>query len=95
MLLDLAFGQAPRVHDQQQGHALARLEQAADLGDDLGGGLTEAEADYLVRHEWAQTAEDILWRRSKLGLHAPAETTERLQSWLAGHLPETGKAVAR
>ncbi len=54
-----------------------------DLGEDLGGGLYEAEADYLVRHEWAMSAEDILWRRSKLGLHAPADTKARLDAWLA------------
>ena len=35
----------------------------------LGEGLYAAEVDYLVRNEWAQTAEDILFRRSKLGLH--------------------------
>ena len=88
-----------RAYGSRVSEILGEAKGLADLGDDLGGGLTEAEADYLVRHEWAQTAEDILWRRSKLGLHAPAETTERLQSWLAGHLPghlpESGKAVAR
>ena len=67
----------------------------ADLGADLGGGLTEAEADYLLRREWARTAEDILWRRSKLGLHAPAGTAERVETWLSGHRPRPGKAVAR
>ena len=45
-----------------------------DLGEHLGDGLYEAEADYLVRHEWAMTEEDILWRRSKLGLHVGDET---------------------
>lgn len=45
----------------------------ADLGRDFGGGLSEAELDYLVRHEWARTAEDVLWRRSKLGLHLSPE----------------------
>lgn len=84
-----------RAYGSRVSEILGEAESLAELGEDLGGGLTEAEADYLVRREWAQTAEDILWRRSKLGLHAPAETTERLQSWLAGHLPETGKAVAR
>ena len=43
-----------------------------DLGADLGAGLTERELAYLVEAEWARTAEDILWRRSKLGLHDPA-----------------------
>lgn len=37
--------------------------------DDLGAGLMRREVDYLVRHEFARTTEDILWRRTKLGLH--------------------------
>jgi len=53
------------------------------LGADLGGGLHEAEIDYLVRAEWARTAEDILFRRSKLGLHVPAETASRIDALLA------------
>jgi glycerol-3-phosphate dehydrogenase len=39
-----------------------------DLGEDLGAGLTERELRYFVDHEWAQTADDILWRRTKAGL---------------------------
>lgn len=54
-----------------------------DLGADLGGGLHTAEVDYLVAHEWARTAEDVLWRRSKLGLHVPPGTAERLAAYLA------------
>jgi glycerol-3-phosphate dehydrogenase len=52
------------------------------LGEDFGGGLTAAEVDYLVHEEFAQTAEDILWRRSKLGLHVPAETAGKLSEYL-------------
>jgi len=40
-----------------------------DLGEDLGGSLTATEVRWMRDHEWAQTAEDVLWRRSKLGLH--------------------------
>jgi glycerol-3-phosphate dehydrogenase len=40
-----------------------------DLGRGFGGGLTEREIAYLVKNEWAQTAEDVLWRRTKCGLH--------------------------
>jgi glycerol-3-phosphate dehydrogenase len=47
-----------------------------DLGTDVGGGLTTREIDFLVRTEWAMTAEDILWRRSKLGLHLPRDSAE-------------------
>jgi glycerol-3-phosphate dehydrogenase len=41
----------------------------ADLGRPFAAGLTEAEIDYLRREEWAVSADDVLWRRSKLGLH--------------------------
>ncbi|MBN9318951.1 MAG: glycerol-3-phosphate dehydrogenase [Caulobacterales bacterium 68-7] len=58
-------------------------EHLEDLGRNFGGGLTEAEADYLMRHEWARTAEDVLWRRSKVGLHAPPETASALDAWMA------------
>ncbi len=45
-----------------------------DLGDVVGADLTEAELRYLVGTEWARTAEDVVWRRSKLGLRmTPAE----------------------
>ena len=41
----------------------------AELGENFGGGLYERELDYLVGHEWARTADDVLWRRTKCGLH--------------------------
>ncbi|HEY6643390.1 glycerol-3-phosphate dehydrogenase [Povalibacter sp.] len=43
-----------------------------DLGTDFGAGLTRAEVDYLRTHEWARTSEDVLWRRTKIGLHMTA-----------------------
>jgi glycerol-3-phosphate dehydrogenase len=43
------------------------------LGTNYGYGLTDAEIDYLRAEEWAMTAEDVLWRRTKLGLHLPPE----------------------
>ena len=55
----------------------------ADLGEDFGGGLTAREVDYLHDHEWARTAEDALFRRSKLGLHVPPGTSERVGAYLA------------
>lgn len=55
----------------------------AGLGADLGGGLHEAEARYLVDTEWAASAEDILWRRSKLGLRIDAAAAARLAAWLS------------
>lgn len=59
---------------------------SADMGMDLGGGITEAEVAYLAAHEWAQSAEDILWRRSRMGLHVPIGTAERIDAALRRQL---------
>ncbi len=68
-----------------------------DLGEDLGDGLYEAEVTYLVEREWARSAEDILWRRSKLGLHVGETTKQRLAAWLDRHRAPASdsKAAAR
>ena len=55
---------------------------AQDLGEDFGGGLTEREVEYLCEREWAIEAEDILWRRSKLGLHLSTAQQQRLKEYL-------------
>lgn len=49
-----------------------------DLGVCYGDGVYEAEVSYLIRNEWARTVEDVLWRRTKLGLHITEETQDRL-----------------
>ena len=47
------------------------------LGQHFGADLYEAEISYLIDHEWAMTAQDILWRRTKRGLHlSEAEAAE-------------------
>lgn len=51
------------------------------LGRHFGGTLYEAEVTYLLAHEWAQTAEDILWRRTKHRLHLSAEEQARFTKW--------------
>ncbi len=53
-----------------------------DLGECLGADLYEREADYLMEHEWARAADDILWRRSKLGLRFDDDQKRRLDAWL-------------
>jgi glycerol-3-phosphate dehydrogenase len=61
---------------------LTGARSAAGLGRRFGGDLTEAEVAYLRREEWADTAEDILWRRSKLGLSFDAGEVAALAGWL-------------
>ncbi len=66
--------------------ALAILGAAAslaDLGENFGAGLTRAEVDYLVAAEWAEQADDVLWRRSKLGLRLSPAQVAHLAAYLA------------
>jgi glycerol-3-phosphate dehydrogenase len=53
-----------------------------DLGKHFGAGLTEREVDYLVAEEWAQTADDVLWRRTKCGLHMTSAEREAVDRHL-------------
>jgi glycerol-3-phosphate dehydrogenase len=72
-----------RAYGTRVEHILADARALADLGADLGAGLTEREAAYLVETEWARTPEDILVRRSRLALHGGAELQARVEQWLA------------
>jgi glycerol-3-phosphate dehydrogenase len=71
-----------RAYGTRAARILGNASSLAGLGQDFGGGLTEAEVNYLVAHEWARTPEDILLRRSKLAHHAPAGTAQRLADYL-------------
>ena len=61
---------------------LTHCASLADLGEAVLPGLHVREIEYLRRHEWARSAEDILWRRSKLGLRLPASAAATLDAWL-------------
>jgi glycerol-3-phosphate dehydrogenase len=54
------------------------------LGQHFGDMLYEAEARYLVEHEWARTVDDIVWRRTRAGLWADPALLQKLEHWLAG-----------
>ncbi len=75
-------------------HAADFLEDARsedDLGMAFGRGFSEAELKYLRSHEWAVTAEDVLWRRSKLGLHLSADEQKQVEDWFRyGSTVKTG-----
>ena len=61
---------------------LGDATDTASLGQHFGDTLFEAEVVYLIRNEWARSAEDILWRRSKLGLKIDAAGRIALQDWI-------------
>lgn len=73
---------------------LEGIDGAAALGAPVVADLHPCELDYLVREEFARTAEDILWRRTRLGLTVPPEATARLDAWLAGARAGVAPAAA-
>lgn len=83
-----------RAYGTRMERMLGDASSLAQLGEEIAPGLYAAEVEYLIEREWAQTAEDILWRRSKLGLHLPAGTADRLGAWLARRAAPTASAEA-
>lgn len=78
LCLRLAASYGTRVHALLEGATSLK-----DLGEHFGAGLYAREIEFLQRAEWAYTAEDILWRRSKLGLHMTETQRQRVADWLA------------
>jgi glycerol-3-phosphate dehydrogenase len=64
---------------------LGSAKSPADLGQSFGATLTESEVRYLMSSEWARTAEDIVWRRSKLGLRLSPAEIAAIDDWIAAH----------
>ena len=62
---------------------LEGVASEGDLGRDFGAGLTEREVDWLMDREYAQQADDVVWRRSKLGLRMSAGEIAALDDWMA------------
>ena len=61
---------------------LAGAHDAADLGQDFGATLTARELEYLRDQEYARTGEDVLWRRTKLGLRLDADQRAAVSAWM-------------
>ncbi|WP_075215401.1 glycerol-3-phosphate dehydrogenase [Mongoliimonas terrestris] len=80
-----------RAYGTKARDILGTARTDADLGRPFGAGLSEAEVRYLVDREFATSADDILWRRSKLGLRFDRSGLEALESYLSGRA--TGHAA--
>lgn len=72
-----------RAYGTRAARIVAGKASEVDLGRDFGAGLTEVEVAYLMAEEWARSAEDVLWRRSKLGLRLSASEAKALDDWMA------------
>lgn len=73
-----------RLYGTRARTLLGAARSIADLGRNFGGELYEAEVRYLVEHEWARTAEDVLWRRTKRGLRLSREQGLALAQFMGG-----------
>jgi glycerol-3-phosphate dehydrogenase len=72
-----------RAYGTEAVKILGEATSADDLGRDFGATLTEAEVVWLMTHEFARTAEDVVWRRNKLGLRMSADEIAALDAWMA------------
>ncbi|MDO9450544.1 MAG: glycerol-3-phosphate dehydrogenase, partial [Rugosibacter sp.] len=75
--------QLARRHGSHALALLADVREIKDLGQDFGGGLYEIEVAHFLAQEWAHEADDILWRRTKAGLHMTLEQRAWFANWLA------------
>jgi glycerol-3-phosphate dehydrogenase len=72
---------------------LGNAKSLADLGQSFGATLTASEIKYLMTAEWALTADDIVWRRSKLGLHLSAEQIAAIDDWIVAQRTQPENAL--
>jgi len=79
---DVVLSDYARNYGTLMGKITGTARSMNELGEHFGGPLYQCEIDYLVQHEWARNAEDILWRRTKKGLHTPEGTDAKVQAYL-------------
>ena len=75
-----------RSYGTEAASLLGDAQGAEELGQDFGAGLFERELDWLIDHEWVRSGDDVLWRRSKLGLRLSREQTEAVQTYIANRI---------
>lgn len=76
-----------RAYGTEVDRLVGDARSAGDLGRDFGLGFTERELAYLAEREWARMPDDVLWRRSKLGLHLSAEAKAGIADWFTRRSP--------
>ncbi len=69
---------------------LAKCAAIEDMGTDFGGGLYQAEVDYLIESEWASDLDDILWRRTKMGMVLSSSQKQQLADYLLSNTEPQG-----
>jgi glycerol-3-phosphate dehydrogenase len=75
-----------RRYGTRSSRIIAGATTERDLGENFGVGLSAREIAYLKAEEWAQTADDILWRRTKAGLHLAPDERQRAEDAIGAYL---------
>ncbi len=87
-------GRLCRAYGTRVEALLTGVSTMADLGRHFGAGLTEREVDHLIANEWAETAADVLWRRTKLGLRIGPDGKRMLEAFMASRDERTRQVIA-
>ena len=82
-LSESAAARLVRLYGTRARNLLGSAKTPESLGAKFGPVVTEAEVSYLMAHEWAMTAEDVLWRRTKAGLVTSKPDAEALDKFMA------------
>ncbi len=72
-----------RAYGTRVKRLLGAAQGLNDLGEHFGGDLYARELEYLIEHEFAKSADDVLWRRGKLGLHLDDAAQQKVRAWFA------------
>tara|TARA_R110002020_G_scaffold428155_3_gene637622 strand:- start:10579 stop:12165 length:1587 start_codon:yes stop_codon:yes gene_type:complete len=83
-----------RAYGTEAKTMLGAAKSRADLGLDFGSDLTQREVEWLIRNEFARSAEDIVWRRSKIGLRLKKEQISDLDDWIKNSAQSVLSAAA-
>jgi glycerol-3-phosphate dehydrogenase len=84
-----------RLYGTRAWRIVGHAKSFADLGRLFGGDLTEAEVSYLIDQEWADDAEDVLWRRTKLGLKLDDAGKQALDEFMKGRPADNARLAAQ
>jgi glycerol-3-phosphate dehydrogenase len=82
------LGRLGRSYGTDAERLLGDAQTLDDLGETFGAGLTAREVDYLIDHEWALSAQDILFRRSKLGIHMDEAAVAKVKAHVQRRLKD-------
>lgn len=83
------IGRLVKTYGTRAERVLGDAVSVDDLGEHFGSGLYAREIDYLIEHEWARTAEDVLWRRTKLGLQLGEEAAGRVSRYVEARVVQS------